>query len=503
MKKTQQTTGTPVQGAPETSAKKRGGLKKSFSTRQFRRGGWATLASVLALAAVVVVNLVVGQLPTGWTTFDLTDTGLYSIGEQTRSIVSKVSEPVTLYLIASKGNENSVIKNMLQRYAELSDEITVKTVDPTVYPKFVSGYTSVSTPENSVIVESAKRSKVISYSSIYVTDYQYSQDYTSSTSTTTFEGENQLTSAIDFVTSDTLPVAYYLTGHGEPGLDTDLQSQIEQQNISVQDLTLLNADAVPDDCSALIIDAPTTDLYESETQMILDYLAGGGKLVLLTDYTEQELPNLRAITDAYHVSLQSGVVMENDRNYYYQYPYYLLPEIKTGDITGTLASNKMYVLMYMAQGILTDDASLPDTETVTPLLTTSDNCYSKLNPAKSDSTAQADGDPNGPFNLGVLIESTIDDNTKTGIVWYSTGYLLNTKINGWVSGNNFTLFVNTLGYLCQHTSAISIEGKSVTSDSLILTSAQAAVWKTVYTVLLPLLCAGVGIFVCVRRRRRV
>lgn len=494
MKHTENETGTPRQP-------KNGG-KKVFSTRQFRRGGYATLACALALVLVLAVNLVVGQLPASVRSVDLTDSGLYSIGEQTKTLVSSLQEPVTIYLIASSGNEDSVIQQMLEKYAALSSQITLQTIDPVQSPKFVTQYTSESLNQNSVIVESAKRFKVIDYSSIYVTDYQYTSDYSDYTTTTTYDGEGQLTGALDYVTSDELPVAYYLTGHGEPGLNSDLKAKIQEQNITVEDLTLVNADALPEDCATLIIDSPTTDLYDGEADLILDYLAAGGKMVLLTNYTDTAMPNLTSVTDAYYVSTQPGVVLENDRSYYYQYPYYLLPEISNHTITGTLAQNNLYVLYYLAQGLVTDVAAKPENETVTTLLSTSDNCYSKLDPNNAQTLEQADTDPVGPFDLGVLIETAVDDDTTTSIVWYTTGHLLNSQLDSWVSGNNSTLFVNTLGYLCEHENAISIEGKSVSQDTLLLTTAQAGAWKSVYLVVLPLATLALGIVVFVRRRRK-
>lgn len=73
-------------------------------------------------------------------------------------------------------------------------------------------------------------------------------DYSTYTQTkSAYDGEGQLTSAISYVTSDNQPKVYVITGHGESSLDSSFQSALEKMNISVEELTLLQQDAVPDD----------------------------------------------------------------------------------------------------------------------------------------------------------------------------------------------------------------------------------------------------------------
>ncbi|MFQ9389032.1 MAG: hypothetical protein ACLR1V_09795 [Coprococcus sp.] len=64
-------------------------------------------------------------------------------------------------------------------------------------------------------------------------NYDYS---TYSSQTTGFDAEGQLTSAIDYVTSDSLPKLYTLTGHDESSPGDTLTSQIEKENIDIEEL---------------------------------------------------------------------------------------------------------------------------------------------------------------------------------------------------------------------------------------------------------------------------
>ena len=110
------------------------------------------------------------------------------------------------------------------------------------------------------------RSKVVNYSSIY----ESSIDYNTYQSTTTgFDGEGQIDSAISYVTSEDLPVLYTLDGHGEKDLDSTLQEDIQKANIDIKSLNLITEESVPDDAACLLINAPTSDISESEKNAII------------------------------------------------------------------------------------------------------------------------------------------------------------------------------------------------------------------------------------------
>lgn len=165
-------------------------------------------------------------------------------------------------------------------------------------------------PKNSLIVESGDRNTYVSYEDIY--EYSYSSDYSSYD--VSFAGESSLTSAIDYVLSDTLPKLYTLTGHGEDDLSTSFQSAVEQQNIEVADLSLLTEESVPEDADCLLINGPDSDLSQDEAEAIQAYLDTGGDLIVLTDPAQdgQDLTNLEALMGEYGMTANDGVVIEGD-----------------------------------------------------------------------------------------------------------------------------------------------------------------------------------------------
>ena len=103
----------------EATKEKKRGIRQSFQTKAFKMGGYSFLITAIVVALVVVVNIVVNALPANLTKFDTTSEGLFSISGQTQELVSNLDEDVNIYFIAENGNEMSLIKEMIDKYADL------------------------------------------------------------------------------------------------------------------------------------------------------------------------------------------------------------------------------------------------------------------------------------------------------------------------------------------------------------------------------------------------
>jgi len=348
---------------------------------------------------------------------------------------------------------------------------------------------------NSVLVDCDGRYRLVSYTDIYVTSYSmdyYSYGYST---TTDFNGENALTNAIHYVSSDSLPKVYTLTGHGETALSDDITEMLTQDNLEAETLSLLTLESVPEDASVIVIHAPTSDLGDEETELLIDWMEQGGCLALITDYIETgKMTNLLKVTSAMGVTVENGLVIEGDSTRHLtRYPYYLLPNIEEHDITSALVSGRYYVLLPLAQPIVETEAAA----TVTPLLTTSDDAYTKAAGMNAATTEREDGDASGPFTVGVAAESG-----EGRLVWFTSADLLNSSIDRTVSGGNSNLFLNAINWMCGQEEAISIRAKSLDEPSLTVPSAQSTLWSIIMIGVIPLAFIAMGVIVCIRRKRR-
>ena len=456
--------------------------------------------SVIFIAVVVVLNMIVNAIPSKYSEIDISSQKLYSIGDDTKAMLKDLDKDVTIYQIAQSGSEDENITNLLKKYEDESKHIKVEQKDPVVNPKFVTEYTSDDLSANSLIVVCGDRNKVIDYNNIYESTIDY-QTYSSQT--TGFRRVKvRITSAIGYVTSEDLPILYTLEGHGEKEMDSTIKEDIEKANMDIQSLNLLTEGSVPDDADCLFIDSPSTDISEDEKTAIIDYLENGGKAMIFSDYTTEDLPNFDAVLENYGVQREAGIVFEGDNQHYaMQMPYYLVPAINSTDASSETASAGSYVLAPYAQGIQkTDDVR--DTVTIDSILTTSDKAYSKTN-MQSSNIEKEDGDVDGPFDLGVAITEKLDDDKETQIVYYSTANLMESQINQMVSGGNEKLLLESLNWMTStdDSNSVSIPSKSLESTSLTVTDYAAAFWKICTIGLIPGVFLVAGFLIWLKRRK--
>ena len=471
----------------------------TISKKHIKNGSYTMVMSVIFIAVVIVINMIVSTIPSKYSEIDISSQKLYSIGDETKKMLKDLEKDVTIYQIAQSGSEDENISNLLKKYEDESKHIKVEQKDPVVNPKFVSQYTSDDLSANSLIVVCGDRNKVIDYNNIYETSIDY-QTYSSQT--TGFDGEGQITSAIGYVTSENLPVLYTVEGHGEKDMDSSIKEDIEKANMDIKSLNLLTEGSVPDDADCLFIDSPSTDFSSDEKNAIIEYLENGGKAIIFSDYTTEDMPNFDAILENYGVQRTEGVVFEGDKQHYaMQMPYYLVPTINSTDASSETASAGYYVLAPYAQGIKQLD-DVRDTVKIESILTTSDQAYSKTD-LNSNTIEKEDGDVEGPFDLGVSITESLDDDKETQIVYYSTSNLMDSQTNQMVSGGNEKLIMESLKWMTdtEESASVSIPSKGLEVSYLTITDYDAAFWKICTIALIPGIFLVIGFVVWIKRRK--
>lgn len=479
-------------------------VKKYFDNRKnnkknIKNGSYTMGITAIVVAVIVVVNLFIQEVPAKYREIDLSAQKLYTISDQTKSILEDLKDDVTLYYIVQSGNESNDIEKLLERYSDASKHIKVEKKDPAINPTFTAQYTQDQVIENSIIAVSGDKSKLISYDTMY----EQEPDYTTYTyKTTGFDGEGQITSAISYVISDDLPNLYVLQGHNEAVMSDQLKSSIQKENINIKDLNLLSSGTVPEDANCLFIFAPANDISPEETDEIIRYLENGGKAMIVSSYSDSQMPNFEKILENYGVKTTDGIILEGDAEHYIsQNPTYLLPEIGSSDITSDLASASRYILMPVAQGIQKLD-NIRDTITVTGLLTTSDKSYSKEDINNMTTMEKEDSDVNGPFHVGVSINEKLDEDKETQIVYFSSESLLSDETNQMVSGSNYELVTSSFGWMVDHKQSVSIPSKSLSVTNLTLPTGDISFWSIFTIGLLPIAVLFLGGIIWFKRRRQ-
>ena len=295
-----------------------------------------------------------------------------------------------------------------------------------LYPTFAEKYDGAST--GCVVLTTADNYDVVSYNDMYPMDMDAYYNY--GTYQYTFDAENCLTAGIAKVIRTTSYKMYELTGHGETSLESEFTDTLGNAGVAVEELNLTTAGSIPADADELVINAPLADVTEAEAAMLTSYVQGGGKLLVVTDFTINT-PQLDTVMAACGMTRQAGLLVEtNADNYPYGYPQtYLMPNINSCEMLAGMTSG-MRVYMPIAQGIVQSE----DSEYVlTTLLSTSDAAYSLLDYANAETVEKSDDDPEGSFAVAVAAENS---STGARVVWINCPNALLAATNQSVSGGN-------------------------------------------------------------------
>lgn len=332
-----------------------------IGTKAFRKGSYSTVIMVVIIAIVIAANVMFSKLPTAARNIDVSSNNLYSIGDTTHSVLDGLKNDVEIIVIKDKESTDKRISTLLAKYADYSDHIKVTYKDPVLYPSVLTTY---DTEENNIVIkcDATDKTTKVAFSDIIVT----STSYYGSTYETSFDGEGQLTKAIDYVSNENNKLIYTISGHGESDLGKNISGLISKSNFNVKSVNLLVDNGIPDDCDMLICNQPTKDLADDELKLLREYMENGGKMTVVLADTTTKTPNFDALMADYGISKVNGYIADTER-YYGQNVYQIFPNYSSGDITGKFGSEE-YTLLFGSLGLKVEKT---DGVTVDEFLTTS------------------------------------------------------------------------------------------------------------------------------------
>ena len=464
----------------------------SFKTSAFKRGSGFFLSIAVSVITVIALNIGAAFIPSNLTRFDTTNQRLFTMSEETKSLLDGLTHNINIYHLCTKGIEDDNISELLMKYASSCEKISVSVIDTSIYPNFYKDYADDSPSDNSLIISGEKRSRVIDFYEIYTASSDNMAYYGYYD---VFNGEKELTSAIDYVSTDRLPKIYLLEGHGEDNLSEELQKEIKVQNFELSQLSLNGLSAVPNDADCVMLFSPDRDIAQSELEMLLDYEKNGGRLLIAADYDSEETPVFDQLLKSYGLSLAEGIVFENDSNGYVpSYPYFIYPRLISHTITEPLVSKKLHTLFPLAMGIVVSDEK-DDSITVETLVSPSETAYSKVD-VNSENQSRTENDLSGPFSFAVAAES---QNGK--MVLFSTTQFLDSSVNKSVAGANYDLFLNSIAWLCQKENSIAIHSKNLLTTSVAVSHIASSIMFVILVIAVPGIFLLIS-FITIRRRRQ-
>jgi ABC-type uncharacterized transport system involved in gliding motility auxiliary subunit len=475
--------------------------------RNWSYGANAVISSVVFVGILVFVVLIVERHPLR---VDLTEAGKYTLSEQTVKILDSVQAPVHIRAFyASAGQEQAQARDMLETYSYNNKNISYEFIDPDRQP------------------EEARRYEVRSYGSLVLEGYQKSQTIQS-------DDEESITNAILKLMRAEEKKVYFLVGHGEHSLKdfdkegySNLQAALEKENYKTEELSLMQHVQVPEDAALLVIAGPQKPLLKEEIASLNAYLKTGGKVLALVDPFQNG--GLQDFVKEYGLELREDIVIDKlSRVFGGSYLMPVVTQYGESKITENFGIATFYPEARSVRTIEKQPAGVH----VTSLASTSGESWAETN-IDLIQQGQADFDEKedmaGPVSLAALAEISLtgdgaehntdasqvsqpeaedaddahdsDNGPKAFLaVFGDSNFADNTHFE--LSGNA-DLMLNTINFLAEEETLISIKSRDNKGRPLLLTQTQARVIFMTSMILVPLLVIAAGLTVYrVRRSQR-
>ncbi|MSO45844.1 MAG: hypothetical protein EXQ59_03630 [Acidobacteria bacterium] len=462
-----------------------------FRRRQARYGAMATTGVLAALAITVGINYLSARQNKRW---DLTASQQNSLSEQSIRVLQGLTAPMKV-MVFDRQTEFDRFRARLDEYGYHSKQLAVEYIDPDTKPVV------------------AKQYEIQQYGTVVV-------EYMGRRERITSDSEQDLTNALIKALSDRARKVYFLQGHGEKepndnerGGYSALSGMLRRDNYAVERLVLAQMKDVPPDATVVIIGGPTTDILPAELDALRRYLAGAGKLMVLTDPAiagerrPAPLTNLEALVKEWGVTLGSNVVV---------------------DVSGATNEPSIAVAATYPMHAITQQFSTltiyPLARTVEPvsggtngrtpvtIVETSRGSWAESNLASLATGVSMDeksGDKQGPLSIAVAVSGAPDASAPTPpgsnepkpetrvVVFGDSDFATNAYAG--VPGNP-NLFANAVSWLAQQESLIAIRPKEAQDRRVTMTPRQQTLALVSSIFLIPAAVFAVGIFAWWRRR---
>ncbi len=484
--------------------------EEEIKSRKFKYGTLATIFTIIFIIAIVLVNVLLGYMTDRFVwEFDMTREKLFEISEDTKEVIDDLSRQVTITVLSDETtyrDSTELLSNIyetLQRYEALgAGKIKVRYIDPNMNPKIFDQYNELGDlNSNYIIVESDLRKTYMAPTSLYNMKVD---EETNITYYVGLRAEQNLTSALLFVTQESVNTAVWLRGHGEDYSISEVDSILTKMNYDTQ-VIILAQEEIPEECTLLLISSPDTDYSAEEIEKIDAYLKrGGDAIVSFTPETSTQLTNLNTYFEEWGVRFKSEIILDN-----YQslsgYPFYVVPTIQLIDNVTNELNTKNYFAMIPACMPIELTGTETGSHNLAVLMKSSPYSYSKDLNEITLGYDQEETDTVGPFNMCVISEYLVSDKnlnyTRGDIVFCSAGMITDSVLSPDASNFlNAQFLEHVIDYISEYSDAVVIPDKNFESTTLNILTWQVRIVLWVVVIALPLAILAIGVVIWAKRR---
>ena len=475
---------------------------------RWKRNGIRAGILVFMTAALAAVNICVTTLEKdkGWR-MDYSFNGITTQSETTREVLKELKDPVHIYALFPKGQEDAPLMELLDRYAAVSPLITWEQSDPGLNPALVTRFSTKteSVTGDSLIVycEKTGRWRILSPAEFI------SLSMDPKTGTYSYAGytyERAITSALVYVTREEIPRITIIQGHGE--LDgetlqafTDLMTR---NHYEVVYRNLAEPEYEPDPAELMAFFSPMRDISGAELEKLQRFTEAGGCILITCDYSDPvgEMPNYSSLLRSYGFLPREGIVVaeaEDSSHYYNNIRIDLIPEMLSTDVTMDLVASGANTVLMPGSRAFETPGGTDRNLMVFPVLQSGEKAYLKQLSPDMTSIEKTAGDPSGPFTLALQAQRvTAGGYISRAFLCGSSGMMTEEQIYAMTDAQQLILRM-TEHLTGQSGSNLEIMGKSAVRPAL---SARGNGMGSVIVTVMPLAVLMAAAIVLLRRKNR-
>lgn len=505
--------------------------KKTLNTKKLKYGTLATVFTVIVVAIVVAINLIAQDVTERFDlTMDLTDNDIYTVSQDTIDYLEDLDQKVEITVLADESAfENNAIyfkqaSEVIKKYALYSDNISVSFIDMNKNPTIVSKYNDIykgDLAEGDIVIfrestsdEDSDRIKVLSLSNLFTT----STDNYGNTTVTQSNAEQELTSAVMYVTDANPKKAVLVSTDMPTSVYASAQSLLKMLNSNGYDLEevdLLTSDLDVENTDLLLILSPLNDFNNAVIDKISDYLYNDGKLgknvLYMANYDQNKTDNIDAFLEEWGLSVGDSYIAETNTSASQNVTVYGLGYtirssigvIANDDYADLVSDTTLPIAVPLPRPIETLWETNGDRET-SVILTTSST--SALVPRDASDDFDISTAVTGMQNVMAMGSKYIfDDNNQkvtSNVMVMGSAFMSDIYITSDTSYNNGEFILNSVNKMTGKSSGITIVPKSLSISTISIDDTQITAIRTVVMFVIPVVIVAIGIVVYVRRKNK-
>ena len=505
--------------------------KKPLNTKKLKYGTLATVFTVIVVAIVVAINIIAQDVTERFDlTMDLTDNDIYTVSQDTIDYLKDLDQKVEITVLADESAfENNAIyfkqaSEVIKKYALYSDNISVSFIDMNKNPNIVSKYNDIykgDLAEGDIVIfrdgtsdEDSDRIKVLSLNNLFTT----STDNYGNTTVTQSNAEQELTSAVMYVTDANPKKAVLVSTDMPTSVYASAQSLLKMLNSNGYDLEevdLLTNDLDVENTDLLLILSPLNDFNNAVIDKISDYLYNDGKLgknvLYMANYDQNKTDNIDAFLEEWGLSVGDSYIAETNTSASQNVTVYGLGYtirssigvIANDDYADLVSDTTLPIAVPLPRPIETLWETNGDRET-SVILTTSNT--SALVPRDASDDFDISTAVTGMQNVMAMGSKYIfDDNNQkvtSNVMVMGSAFMSDIYITSDTSYNNGEFILNSVNKMTGKSSGITIVPKSLSISTISIDDTQVTAIRTVVMFVIPLVIVAIGVVVYVRRRNK-